>query len=94
MADRQEFAEALALGALGWLVGDNDRAGAFLAESGAAPGDLPRLARDPVFLGAVLDHILAEDARVLDLAAHLNLRPEDIPAARARLPGGDAPHWT
>ncbi|HMO08328.1 MAG TPA: DUF3572 domain-containing protein [Paracoccaceae bacterium] len=94
MADRQEIAETLALGALGWLADDADRAGAFLAETGTAPGQLAALASDPAFLGAVLDHVLAEDDRVLALAAHLGLPPERIAAARAGLPGGDAPNWT
>ena len=94
MADRQEFAETLALQALGWLVAEPGRAQAFMAETGIAVGELAGLAGDAVFLGAVLDHVLAEDARVLDLAAHLGVAPAQIPAARARLPGGDAPHWT
>lgn len=94
MADRQESAEALALAALGWLVGDPGRAATFLAQTGLAPGALAPMAADPVFLGAVLDHVLAEDARVLDLAAELGVAPGEILSARARLPGGDAPHWT
>jgi hypothetical protein len=94
MADRREFAETLALRALGWLVAEPARAGAFLAETGVAAGDLAGLAGDDLFLGAVLDHVLADEARVLELAAHLGVAPAEIRAARAQLPGGDAPHWT
>ncbi len=92
--ERRESAETLALEALGWLAGDPAAIGAFLAESGLAPAELAAAAGDPGFLAAVLDHVLAEEGRVLACAAALGVRPERFLPARAALPGGEAPHWT
>lgn len=92
--NRQETAETLALRALGWLVGQDDVLAAFLAATGAAPGDLRTGAADPAFLGAVLDFLLAEDARVIACAEALGEPPTRLAEARTALPGGDLPHWT
>lgn len=89
-----ETAETLALQALGWLVADDAMLTAFLSLTGASASDLARGARDPGFLGAVLDFVLAEDDRVIACAAALNCAPQAVAGARARLPGGDVPHWT
>jgi hypothetical protein len=87
-------AEAMALEALGWLAADPERAGAFLDAAGASPGDLRERARDPAFLGFVLDHVLSEDAFVRAFAEEADHAPEDVLRARRALPGGDAPEWT
>lgn len=90
----QEAAETLALQALAWLLADPERAGAFLGATGAAPGDLRQVAGDPVFLGAVLDFLLSDDAHVIAFCTENGL-PFDRPlAARAALPGGGQVHWT
>lgn len=90
----QETAEALALRALIWTLDDDDRRGAFMALTGAAPGDLAAGARDPGFLGAVLDFLLSDEDRVKAFCTDEGL-PFDAPLrARAGLPGGDVPHWT
>lgn len=90
----QETAETVALQALAWMLADPDRAGAFLAATGAAPADLARSAADPAFLGAVLDVLLSDEAQVIAFCTESGLA-RDLPlAARAALPGGDAMHWT
>jgi hypothetical protein len=94
MAYGRESAEVLALNALGWLAGDPDEIGAFLAASGLPTGDLAALARDAGFLAAVLDFCLESDARVLACAAALDLPPTALAEARMALPGGADPHWT
>lgn len=91
---KTEQAEAVALRALAWMAEDPARLGAFLSASGAGPGDLARGARDPAFLGAVLDVLLQSEADVLEFAAAAELPPETVLRARAALPGGDVPHWT
>jgi hypothetical protein len=90
----QEAAETLALQALAWILDDQDRAGAILAVTGASPGDLRRGAADPVFLGAVLDFLLADDAHVIAFCTENGLAFDRPLAARAALPGGAAVHWT
>ena len=92
--NRQEAAEITALQAFGWLVGQSDLLGGFLNLSGASQGDLPKLARDPQFLAAVVDYLLEADDRVIACADALGLPYPALREARAGLPGGLDPHWT
>jgi hypothetical protein len=91
---RQEAAETLALQALGWLLAQPEELGGFLSASGAAPGDLAHLARDPVFLAALVDYLLETDDRVLACTKDLGLPATALGEARQGLPGGRDPHWT
>lgn len=91
---RIEAAETLGLQALGWLAADDELFGTFLGASGAQATDLAAAARNPEFLGAVLDFLLMDDAWVIafcDAAGHPYTAPM---MARAVLPGGAATHWT
>jgi hypothetical protein len=90
----REAAEALALRALAWTLAGDDRCALFLAATGARPGDLATGARDPVFLAAVLDFLLADEARVVAFCTDENLGFDAPMRARAALPGGEVPHWT
>lgn len=92
--NERESAEVFALQVLGWLASDSDLIGAFLAASGLAQGEIAGRARDPVFLGAVVDFCLESDERVLACAAALGVRPEAVGQARRALPGGADPHRT
>jgi hypothetical protein len=92
--NRQEAAETLALQALGWLLSQPEELGGFLSASGAAPGDLAQLARDPVFLAALVDYLLETDDRVLACTKDLGLPATALGEARQGLPGGRDPHWT
>ncbi len=93
-ANQRESAETLALQAVSWLAGDPETLNPFLGETGASPASLVVDLKRPEFLGAVLDFVLGADDRVIALAGHLGLRPEQVVSARAHLPGGDLPHWT
>jgi Protein of unknown function (DUF3572) len=86
----REVAEIVAVQALGFLAGEPERLGAFLAESGIGPETLRSAATDPHFLSSVLDFILRDDATVKAFAAASKLHPTNIAAARQAL--GDA-HW-
>lgn len=88
------MAETMALQALAWLAEDGERMGAFLAATGASPGDLAALAGTPAFLGAVLDHILSADALVTGFCDARGLGYDRPMRARAALPGGANWHWT
>ena len=92
--NRQEAAETVALQALGWLLSQPEDLGGFLSASGAAPGDLAHLARDPVFLAALVDYLLETDDRVLACTKDLGLPATALGEARQGLPGGRDPHWT
>lgn len=90
----RDHAETVALRGLAFMAGSGALLAGFLAESGLGPGDLRGRAADPDLLAAVLDHLLAEDARVTAFCAAEGLTPEVLHRARALLPGGAAPHWT
>jgi hypothetical protein len=94
MAMTEGAAEALGVSVLGWLAEDRDRLGRFLAMTGAAPEDLRAQARDPAFLGFVLDHLLGHEPDLIACCEALGIPPERPAEARAALPGGDLPHWT
>jgi len=79
----------LALRALGYLAADRERILRFVALTGVDPGDMRRMASRPDFLLAVLDHLAANEAALLDFCADVATAPEDVAAARAALGGGD-----
>ena len=89
-----EAAEALALAALVWLAARPEDAGTFLAAAGADPAALRARAAEPEFLGFVLDFLLADEALLVAFCAETGRGFEAPLRARARLPGGEAPHWT
>lgn len=94
MHNERSSAETLALRAMAWVLEDAERAQAFLAATGASPGDLAGQAGDPGFLGAVLDHLLTDDALVTGFC-DANGLPYTAPMqARAHLPGYSQMHWT
>ena len=91
---RQEAAETVALQALGWMAGQEELFGQFLAATGAAATDVAAAAGRPDFLAAVLDFLLMEDGWVIAFCAEAGLAPGVPMQARAALPGGQGEHWT
>ncbi|SDD51516.1 DUF3572 domain-containing protein [Ruegeria marina] len=88
-----DYAETLALKALGWLVGNEELLPVFMGSTGADLGDLRSRASDPAFLASVLDFLTMDDAWVVAFCDAESL-PYDYPMqARAALGGGDV-HWT
>lgn len=92
--NRRESAETLALQAFAWLLAQDDLVGVFLNATGAGQGELAALAGDPVFLGAVLDFLMEDDARVIGFCDTASLPYTAVMQARAGLPGGALPNWT
>ncbi|MGJ4885878.1 DUF3572 domain-containing protein [Bradyrhizobium sp. HKCCYLRH2060] len=78
----REVAEIVAVQALGFLAGEPERLGRFLAETGIGPETLRSSAADPNFLVSVLDFVLRDDETVKAFAAHSKLHPTNIMAAR------------
>ncbi len=87
-------AEAMAIGALGWLASDEETLGRFLGATGAAPADLRVRAQEPEFLGFVLDFLLGDERLLFSFCDACGLPYEAPMRARAALPGGDLPNWT
>lgn len=50
-------------------------------------------AQDPEFLGFVLEFLMGDEATAERFCVAEALTGERLAAARAALPGGDAPHW-
>jgi len=94
MSYTRESAEMLALQVLGWLAGNEDLLPAFLGSTGATQDDVRAGASNPVFLGAVLDFLMIDDAWVISFCDAHTVPYERVMQARAALPGGEQVHWT
>src|SRR5258705_10938678 len=67
--DAQAAAEDLAIAALGFIAGEPERLGRFLAMTGIGPDSIRAAAREPQFLLGVLDHLAADEPLLLAFAA-------------------------
>jgi hypothetical protein len=76
-----ETARALALQALGWTIGEPDRADRLLATTGLTPTDLRARIEQPQMLAAVLGFLLAHEPDLIACADALGERPEALVAA-------------
>lgn len=82
-----EQAETLALRALAFIAGDEERFQRFLVATGTTADDVRQRAAEPDFLSGVFDHMLADEALLVAFAEEAELAPSKIVAARYRLPG-------
>tara|TARA_R110002096_G_scaffold7102_4_gene31500 strand:- start:23621 stop:23905 length:285 start_codon:yes stop_codon:yes gene_type:complete len=87
-------AEIIGLKALEWLAQEDDLLMTFLSSSGADINDVKVGAKDPAFLGSVLDFILMDDEWVKGFCMAETMEFTDPYMARQALPGGDLPNWT
>src|SRR5262249_45046212 len=85
--DAQAAAEHLAIAALGFIAGEPERLGRFLAMSGIGPDSIRAAAREPQFLLGVLDHLAADEPLLLAFAAGNAIRPRAVIQARETMPG-------
>ena len=80
-------AEAIAARALGFIAGDPEELGRFLALTGIGPETIRAAAADPAFLVGVLEYLLSNEPLLISFAARENVRPTLIAAARHILDG-------
>src|SRR5262249_17696407 len=73
--DAQAAAEDLAIAALGFIAGEPERLGRFLAMTGIGPDSIRAAARDLQFLLGVLDHLAADEPLLLAFAAENAIDP-------------------
>ena len=85
--DRRAAAEALAVAALGFIAGEPERLGRFLAMSGIGPESIRAAAREPQFLLGVLDHLAADEALLIAFAAENAIPPSAVMEARDTIAG-------
>ena len=84
---QEEKATELAIAALGFLGGDEERLARFLALTGLGPQSLRAAAREPGFLLAVLDHVASEEDLLLAFADEHGIDPHEVERARGALAG-------
>ncbi|NYT41275.1 DUF3572 domain-containing protein [Sphingomonas sp. R-74633] len=85
MASAETNAEALALQALVWTLGDESRARRLLELTGLDPSDLRARAGDAVVLAATLSFLESYEPDLVACAEALDISPEQLVAARAIL---------
>ncbi len=90
----RDSAEVLALKALAWLAGNDDLLPSFMGSTGASESDLKERAADPLFLGAVLDFLMMDDAWVIGFCDSESVPYDHVIPARAAFPGGEQVSWT
>lgn len=78
-------AEALGLSALGWTLGEPERAGRLLAVTGLTPDDLRERVGDPAVLAALLGFLEAHEPDLVACADALGVTPAALVTARERL---------
>ena len=78
---------ALALGALGWILADEQRADRLLSLTGLTPDALREGLGDPGILGAVLDFLAAHEPDLVAAADALGVSPAELIHAQQRLGG-------
>jgi hypothetical protein len=83
--DSNEDAEALALRALVWTLGEPDRAMRLLSVTGLEPHDLRARASDPTVLSAALGFLENHEPDLIACAGSLGVKPEALVRARMEL---------
>jgi hypothetical protein len=94
MGYTQETAETLGLQALSWLAGNEELLLVFQGSSGVSVDNFREGARDPAFLGSVLDFIMMDDAWVVQCCDAIGVNYNSLMQARQALPGGEQVNWT
>ncbi len=79
--------EALALHALGWILGDERRAGRLLQMTGLDPSTLRASLDERATLAAILGFLAAHEPDLVACAAALDMEPEALAHAARRLEG-------
>ena len=87
MLKDNDQAETVALQALAYLAGDEERLQRFLMLTGLTVEDVRARAQDAGFLSGVLDHLLSDEPLLLEFAEEVAIAPESVMKARSRFPG-------
>jgi hypothetical protein len=82
-----EAASAMAVTALGFIAGDGERLGRFLAITGIGPESIRAAAREPDFLLGVLDYLVSDEPLLMAFAKENGFEPEHVARAREVLAG-------
>lgn len=80
-------ADGIAILALGYLASDAELLVPFLDTTGLSPANIRDAARNPRFLAAIADYLLADEALLKQFAAHHELSPDSAARAFQKLSG-------
>ena len=84
-ADQTNDEEALALGALGWTLGEDRRAQRLVSLTGLTPSGMRERLEDRAFLAEVLRFLEGHEPDLLACADELGVAPAALVAAREAL---------
>jgi len=85
MPEQAADPQALALGALGWVLSGEDRAQRLLALTGLTPDALRAGLGDAAVLGAVLEFLTSHEPDLVAAAEELGVAPQELAAAARKL---------
>lgn len=77
--------DILTLQALGWILGDEDRAARFLALTGLTPDDLRHRINETAVQIAIIDFLCAHEPDLIACAETLGITPEKLANTRHEL---------
>jgi hypothetical protein len=80
-------ADETAIAVLGWLAGEPELLGRFLALTGTDPAMLRTAVDDPGFMAALLDFVMDHEPTLLQFCEATGTKPEAVQRAYARLAG-------
>jgi hypothetical protein len=81
----QEQALQTAIAVFGRIVADEERLGRFFDLTGLRPDSIREASTSPRFFEAVLDHVVSYEPLLVAVAQEMEVPPEQIVAAHARL---------
>ncbi|WP_062116405.1 DUF3572 domain-containing protein [Aureimonas sp. AU40] len=85
--EAQQTASGLAVEALSFIASDGLLFSRFLRLTGLELENLRQAADEPAFLAGVLDFVLSDERILTDFAAHIEVPPERVAAARRVMAG-------
>ncbi|MDQ0320313.1 hypothetical protein QO002_002451 [Pararhizobium capsulatum DSM 1112] len=72
---------------LGWLAGEPELMGRFMALTGTEPSSLRHAMNDPGFLAGLVDFLMQHEPTLLAFCEATGMKPEEVVRAHAALSG-------
>ena len=84
-AQPDQRGEEIAIAALGFLAGDDERLSRFLALTGIDPASIRQQIGDPLFQLAILDHVFEDESLLLAFCAEIKMDPARLVQIHQRM---------
>ena len=79
--------DEVAIDILGWLAGEPDLLGRFMALTGTEPSSLRHAMGDPGFLAGLVDFLMQHEPTLMAFCESTGTKPEDVVHAHTALSG-------